>query len=136
MPAPEHWLQLTHWLEEVLHDVFPDLAAHLRADFARCPVVYAIVDARVDDSVTISESRLKLRVTPGAVGVVILTVGIASPKKALRTEAADDSEMQWAHGYSGCIGVGMSGSQAASRSVASFPSMSPLRIAVTGRQKL
>ena len=39
-------------------------------------------------------------------------------------------------GYSGCIGVSFNGVQVGSRSVASLPSMSPLRIAVTGRQKL
>src|SRR4029450_5897962 len=39
-------------------------------------------------------------------------------------------------GYSGCIGVVFSGCQPASRSVASLPSWSPLRIAVIGRQKL
>ncbi len=39
-------------------------------------------------------------------------------------------------GYSGCIGVAFNGVQPESRSVASFPSVSPLRIAVTGRQKL
>jgi len=38
-------------------------------------------------------------------------------------------------GYSGCIGVALNGVQAASRSVASLPSMSPLRMAVIGRQK-
>ena len=44
--------------------------------------------------------------------------------------------MQWAHGYSGCSGVLSSGSQVASRSVLSLPSMSPLRIAVIGRQNI
>ena len=39
-------------------------------------------------------------------------------------------------GYSGCIGVAFSGTHPASRSVASLSSMSPLRIAVIGRQKL
>jgi hypothetical protein len=39
-------------------------------------------------------------------------------------------------GYSGCSGVGLNEVQPASRSVASLPSWSPLRIAVTGRQKL
>jgi hypothetical protein len=38
-----------------------------------------------------------------------------------------------AHGYSGCIGVSAMGCQVDSRSVAGFPSLSPLRIAVTGR---
>src|SRR5207253_545453 len=42
--------------------------------------------------------------------------------------------MQWAHGYSGCIGVLSIGCHVASRSVASLPSMSPLRMAVIGRQ--
>ena len=44
--------------------------------------------------------------------------------------------MQWAHGYSGCIGVSMNGVQPGSRSVALLPSRSPLRMAVTGRQRL
>src|SRR5262249_32229618 len=42
--------------------------------------------------------------------------------------------MQWAHGYSGCIGVLSIGCHVASRSVASSPSMSPLRMAVIGRK--
>src|SRR5260221_13031108 len=42
--------------------------------------------------------------------------------------------MQWAHGYSGCIGVLAIGCQVASRSVASLPSISSLRMAVIGRQ--
>jgi len=53
-------------------------------------------------------------------------------KKGTAPTAADS--MQWAHGYSGCIGVSMNGSQEASRSVASLPSMSPLRMAVIGLQ--
>ena len=44
--------------------------------------------------------------------------------------------MQCAHGYSGCIGMSIRGSQPASSVVASLPSMSPFRIAVSGRQKL
>ena len=42
--------------------------------------------------------------------------------------------MQCAQGYSGCIGVASIGCQVATRSVAVLPSMSPLRIAVIGRQ--
>ena len=42
--------------------------------------------------------------------------------------------MQCAHGYSGCIGVLSIGCHVASRSVAELPSISPLRIAVIGRQ--
>lgn len=42
--------------------------------------------------------------------------------------------MQWAQGYSGCIGVSINESHDASRGVAVLPMMSALRIAVTGRQ--
>ncbi len=75
--------------------------------------------------------------TPGDVGLVVLSVGVGPrPISASSTAPTAPETMQWAQGYSGCIGVSMSGSHAASRSVASLPSMSPLRIAVTGRQKL
>src|SRR5258707_9121611 len=76
-------------------------------------------------------------VTPGAVGLVIATSGMSSvPSTALTTPATLPLRMQWAQGYSGCVGVSPSGCQVASRSVAGLPSISPLRIAVTGRQKL
>ena len=45
------------------------------------------------------------------------------------------SNQDIAQGYSGCMGVSMNGTQDSSRSVASFPSRSPLRMAVRGRQK-
>src|SRR5882762_4458368 len=45
-------------------------------------------------------------------------------------------EMQWAHGYSGCIGVSPSGSHDASRGVSLLLLRSALRIAVTGRHRL
>jgi hypothetical protein len=61
---------------------------------------------------------------------------IASPPVDSITAAAAALRMQWAQGYSGCMGVASSGCQVASISVSGFPSESPLRIAVTGRQKL
>src|SRR6516225_9321630 len=74
-------------------------------------------------------------VTPGAVGLVMLTSGISAVPNAASTAAATAPLMvQCAHGYSGCIGVLSNGCQIASRSVAGLSSMSPLRIAVTGRQ--
>src|SRR5205085_10368138 len=50
-------------------------------------------------------------------------------------EATELLMRQCAQGYSGCIGVSAIGCQAASRSVDGFSSISPLRIAVIGRQK-
>src|SRR5712675_1918730 len=75
-------------------------------------------------------------VTPGAVGLVMLTSGISAVPSAASTAAATAPlTMQCAHGYSGCIGVLSIGCQVASRSVAGLSSISPLRIAVIGRQK-
>src|SRR5580700_15947 len=74
--------------------------------------------------------------TSGAVGLVIETSEISGvPNTACTTPARLPLLMQCAHGYSGCIGVLSMGCQAASRSVAALPSMSPLRMAVIGRQK-
>src|SRR6266511_3844484 len=76
-------------------------------------------------------------VTPGAVGLVIAISGMSTvPSAPLTTPATLPLRAQWAHGYSGCIGVTAIGCQVASRSVAGLPSISPLRIAVMGRQKL
>src|SRR5438477_9888565 len=74
-------------------------------------------------------------VAPGAVGLVMVTSGMSAvPSWASMAEATAPLMMQWAHGYSGCIGVLSIGCQVASRSVASLPSMSPFRMAVIGRQ--
>src|SRR6266568_5051888 len=74
-------------------------------------------------------------VTPGAVELVMVTSGISAVPSAASTAAATAPlTVQCAHGYSGCIGVLSIGCQIASRSVAGLSSMSPLRIAVTGRQ--
>ena len=69
--------------------------------------------------------------------LVIAISGMSSvPSAALITPETLPLRMQCAHGYSGCIGVLSIGCQVASRSVAGLPSISPLRIAVIGRQKL
>src|SRR5436305_2254050 len=74
-------------------------------------------------------------VTPGAVGLVIAISGTSVlPSAASTTDATVPLRMQCAHGYSGCIGVLSIGCQLASRAVAGLPSISPLRIAVIGRQ--
>jgi len=81
--------------------------------------------------------RSKRRVTPGAVGLVMLIVDTRPvPNSASSTAPTAAALTQCAHGYSGCIGVSTSGNHAGSWAVASLPSMSPLRMAVTGRQKL
>src|SRR5437773_1034783 len=78
---------------------------------------------------------VQLRVTPGAVGLVIAISGTSGlPSDASTTAATVLLRMQCAHGYSGCIGVLSIGCQVASRAVAELPSRSPLRIAVIGRQ--
>src|SRR5437588_9369865 len=75
-------------------------------------------------------------VTPGAVGLVIAISGMSTvPSTALITPATVPLWMQCEQGYSGCIGVLAIGCHVASRSVAGLPSISPLRIAVIGRQK-
>ena len=72
----------------------------------------------------------------GAVGLVSVSSPTASPATLRRTVETAPDVMQWAQGYSGCIGVSMNGIQDALRSVASLPSLSPFLIAVIGRQKL
>src|SRR5947207_5780735 len=59
----------------------------------------------------------------------------AMPSIASMALARAELMMQCANGYSGCIGVLSIGCHVASCSVASLPSMSPLRMAVIGRQK-
>src|SRR4029077_516251 len=74
--------------------------------------------------------------TPGAVGLVNAISGMSAvPNTALTTPTTAPLWMQCAHGYSGGIGVLSIGCQVASRSVVGLPSLSPLRIAVIGRQK-
>jgi hypothetical protein len=68
--------------------------------------------------------------------LVVLKVGIGpEPISARKTVPTAPETIQWAHGYSGCMGVSINGVHEGSRSVASLSSISPLRIAVMGRQK-
>src|SRR5438552_11248005 len=86
---------------------------------------------------TKSPTLFQVRTAPPAVELAELKVGVAPlPSSAWSTAPSEADTMQWAHGYSGCMGVSMNGVQLGSRSVASLPSTSPLRMAVIGRQRL
>src|SRR5262249_15367236 len=79
----------------------------------------------------------QVRTAPPAVELAELSLGDARPPSSASSTAPSDADtMQWAHGYSGCIGVSMNGVQLGSRWVAWLPSRSPLRMAVIGRQRL
>ena len=68
---------------------------------------------------------------------MVVSLGSGRPaNSASKTPPSAAETMQWAHGYSGCIGVSMNGVQPGSATLASLPSWPPLRIAVIGRQKL
>src|SRR5216117_3939165 len=87
-------------------------------------------------SCTNSPTLPHVRTAPPAVELAELSFGDGRPASSASSTAPSDADtMQWAHGYSGCIGVSMNGVQLGSRSVASLPSTSPLRMAVTGRQR-
>ena len=76
---------------------------------------------------------MKLRVTPGSVGLVVVKL-VASPKVAARMSAAAALKAEWPETYDGCAGVMSSDCQAASCTLAALPSWSDSWIAVTGRQ--
>src|SRR5512147_2027430 len=77
------------------------------------------------------------RLAPLAVGLAVARTGTApAPISAFSTAPTAPASVACALGYSGCIGSGISGDQLASRAVSSLPSISPLRIAGAGRQKL
>jgi hypothetical protein len=59
----------------------------------------------------------------------------APANSARSTSPRAPARMLCALGYSGCIGLSISGVHPGSTSVAGLSSRSPLRIAVTGRQK-
>src|SRR5262245_65132029 len=91
----------------------------------------------IDTSSVKAFAVVQRRTTPGAVGLVIETsTGSPGPNSPSSTAAIAAEVMQWAHGYSGCNGVLMSGSQSGTRLTAPPPCMSPFRMAVIGRQKL
>jgi len=73
---------------------------------------------------------------PGSAVSVTVKLAGPAPNTDSRTPTPAPVLMLFCDGYSGCIGAASSDAQPASRSVASLPSMSPLRIAVTGRQEL
>src|SRR6266478_6313073 len=84
-----------------------------------------------------SLTLVQVRVTPGAGGLVMVNAGMGpAPNSDSRTALAAADVMQCAQGYSGWRVVSMVGCQSGTRLVASLPSISPLRIAVMGRQKL
>src|SRR6266850_1068259 len=84
-----------------------------------------------------SPTLFQVRTAPPAIGLDELSFGVGPPPISASSTAPRDADtMQWAQGYSGCIGVSMNGVQPASRSVALLPSLSALRIAVIGRQRL
>ncbi len=90
-----------------------------------------------ETSCTTSSVRVQWRVTPGKVLLIVLKVGSGSVPTSMRMMVAMVAAiMQCAHGYSGWMGVTISGNHPGSRSVAALSSRSPLRMAVMGRQKL
>ena len=98
--------------------------------------MHAIVDASRRDFLLKSSTLLHVRIVPAAVLLEESVWVWAATDLGLSTAPSEAETMQWAHGYSGCMGVSMNGVHPVSRSVASLPSISPFRIAVIGRQKL
>src|SRR5712692_2533359 len=76
------------------------------------------------------------RVRRGSARSLTVKVTGPVPNTDSRMPAPTPPTMAAAAGYSGCIGLAFNDVQPASLSVASLPSRSPLRIAVTGRQRL
>ena len=137
-PNPEGSGASAHRLREAPHRQLADLRPHRGSHFRRVAVVHAVEDARESDLLR-ECADARPRPHRAARGVAGGAQGrrpgpTRSPRRAPRRATPDT--MQWAHGYSGCMGVSMKGVHPASRSVASLPSVSPLRMAVTGRQKL
>src|SRR5688572_7348653 len=82
------------------------------------------------------ENEVKLRDAPGRSSENVVNGILSDPKKTASTTAPAPLNVLCPDVYSGNGGVAKSGSHAASFSVASFPSVSPLRIAAMGRHKL
>src|SRR5437667_5967919 len=83
-----------------------------------------------------SENELKLRDTPGRSSELVAKGMLSEPKKAASTVAAAPLNVLWPEVYSGKGGVTSSGVQVGSLVVSGLPSISALRMAVMGRQKL
>src|SRR5678816_1988129 len=63
-----------------------------------------------------SRTLVHVRTAPPAVELAELSFGAGpAPISAASTAPSDPDTMQWAHGYSGCIGVSMNGVQPGSR---------------------
>src|SRR4051812_13752462 len=88
-------------------------------------------------STSCASSRV-LRSSCTVLVTVLLTIKVKCdlPKYCVRESATAPVKQPCAEGYSGCAGVLASGVQLGSGAVAGFPSIPPLRMAVTGRQKL
>src|SRR5947209_19287549 len=87
---------------------------------------------------TSSSASLKLRnerVVPIMTSFVMVK-RVRLPNSFGSTAVAAPHPHEWRDGYSGCPGVANSGVHAASTAVAEFQSVSALRMAVMGRQKL
>src|SRR2546428_13658638 len=88
-------------------------------------------------SCTKSPRLVQVRTAPPAVELAELSFGTGPlPISAWRTAPSDPDTMQWAHGYSGCIGVAVNGGPAGSRAVAALPSKAPCAMGVLGRTRM
>jgi hypothetical protein len=124
-------------LERVLHHVVGNLLAHVHADLERV----AEMDPAPNPHIALLIRQLldagKLTLFVESTRSVAVTGTLCADGTTNSSTRADTpATIAACDGYSGCIGVAFDGVQPASRSVASLPSISPLRIAVTGRQKL
>ena len=129
-------LRSTCRLERVLDHVCRDLRAHVLAGAEREAIVHAAPHADIFLLLAIAARLSKCRVFLGSRTAVALNgMVFTEPNTDSKTAVAIVALMVACDGYSGCIGVGLNEVQPASRSVASLPSWSPLRIAVTGRLK-
>src|SRR5687768_4767632 len=86
-------------------------------------------------SAAASEKVANDRVTPGITSDVVVKLMSSDSKNVASTAAPAALNVLWPDVYDGNGGVAISGVQVGSGSVAPLPSRSPLRIAVTGRQK-
>lgn len=124
-------------LHDIICDVFADPTPHVLTDADRKPIVESGPDTRIGYFIGISANVCPLMRDAWCCWAGhgdFRNFGRAKRQlDSCRYCLADDAGAQ---GYSGCMGVLSIGCQIASRSVAALSSISPFRIAVTGRQKL
>src|SRR5215813_11138409 len=83
------------------------------------------------------EKLLNERVMPGyGLALVMVKLIWSVPKKRAIISAQAAPRTAWSDGYSGWLGVSRYEFHAGSAAVCGLPSFAPLRMAVTGRQKL